>query len=79
MRYRSVLLAVLLFVAGVCAARPLPQEDIPIPLKPWTGWVLHGHENQSCQTYRATRTSGTALGRRVSNKVGVPLFCYLRQ
>ncbi len=30
------------------AAGPIPSERIPDSLKPWVGWVLHGHEQELC-------------------------------
>ncbi|MGX2040500.1 hypothetical protein ACWJKU_10270 [Methylocaldum sp. MU1018] len=38
---------VLLFTI-IALADPLKPESVPDPLKPWTTWVLHGHENRSC-------------------------------
>ncbi len=40
-------LAVLL-AGGRSSAAPLPAERVPEPLRPWTGWVLHGHETARC-------------------------------
>jgi hypothetical protein len=46
---RSALLVfpVLLFTV-IALADPLKPESVPDPLKSWTDWVLHGHENRSC-------------------------------
>ncbi|HYE37778.1 hypothetical protein [Methylocaldum sp.] len=38
----------LLLFTAVALADPLPSDSVPDPLKPWTDWVLHGHENRSC-------------------------------
>ncbi len=44
-----LLAALALPLAGSRAsATPLPAERVPEPLRPWTGWVLHGHETARC-------------------------------
>jgi len=30
------------------SAKPLNPQNVPEPLKPWMGWVLHEHESQTC-------------------------------
>src|SRR2546428_344519 len=30
------------------AAEPLPHEQVPEALRPWTDWVMHGHEEAFC-------------------------------
>ncbi|MGM0643021.1 MAG: hypothetical protein ACQETC_04540 [Thermodesulfobacteriota bacterium] len=41
-----------LFLAVSCfsgaEAGPLPANKVPEPLKPWTGWVLQGHDQTRC-------------------------------
>ncbi len=48
---RTILKSCLL-VAGfftiAASADPLPESEVPVPLKPWIGWVLHGHEDRGC-------------------------------
>ena len=39
-----------LTVAGRAAAEPLALRDVPEPLRPWIGWVLHGQEGELCPT-----------------------------
>jgi hypothetical protein len=34
--------------AAPLAAAPLQAKDVPPPLRPWTSWVLHGHEDAFC-------------------------------
>lgn len=41
------LLALIFFLAPAQAA-PLPERDVPDPLKPWIPWVLHGQAAQFC-------------------------------
>lgn len=43
---RSLLL--LVAAAAPLAAQPLPVEDVPAPLRPWTGWVLDGARERLC-------------------------------
>src|SRR5258708_16207079 len=38
----------LMIVAPAVLAEPLPRERVPEPLRPWTDWVLRGHEDQLC-------------------------------
>ncbi len=43
------LLALLaLLVAQPAAARPLAVDEVPEPLRPWTGWVLFPHADRDC-------------------------------
>ena len=35
-------------VAQPANSAPLRPEEIPEPLRPWTEWVLHGHERERC-------------------------------
>jgi hypothetical protein len=37
-----------LLSAGLSAGAPLQPKDVPEPLRPWTGWVLHDHEGAFC-------------------------------
>jgi hypothetical protein len=39
---------VLAAVAPGARAAPLAPAEVPAPLKPWIGWVLHGHETARC-------------------------------
>ena len=32
------------------ASAPMSPKDVPAPLRPWTSWVLHGHEEAFCPT-----------------------------
>ncbi|MCK5508311.1 MAG: hypothetical protein KAI50_07295 [Desulfobacterales bacterium] len=34
-----------LFYACSVFAEPISKEDVPEPLKPWIGWVLHGEKD----------------------------------
>ncbi len=43
-----LLLALLTATAIPAATGPIPADRIPEPLKPWVGWVLHGHEEELC-------------------------------
>jgi hypothetical protein len=35
-------------VASAVHAERLDREDVPKPLQPWIGWVLHGHDRETC-------------------------------
>ncbi len=37
-----------LITAPVALAEPLTRDRVPEPLRPWTDWVLRGHEDQLC-------------------------------
>ncbi len=39
---------VVLSLCSVAVARPPSKEALPEPLRPWTGWVLHGQEEALC-------------------------------
>ncbi|HEX3409943.1 MAG TPA: hypothetical protein VHS07_06655, partial [Candidatus Binataceae bacterium] len=43
-----IVFVALLMISSVAHADPLPREQVPEPLRPWTDWVLRGHENQLC-------------------------------
>src|SRR5688500_2336518 len=51
---RPALLVVLVMI--LCGARsaradgPIDPKTVPDPLKPWTGWALHGKEDALCPT-----------------------------
>ena len=38
----------LMIVAPRAHAEPLSRDQVPEPLRPWTDWVLRGHEDQLC-------------------------------
>lgn len=42
------LVAAIGFSSGIVVAAPLLPVDVPAPLRPWTPWVLHGHEDAFC-------------------------------
>ncbi|MGH7813303.1 MAG: hypothetical protein ACREQI_04790 [Candidatus Binataceae bacterium] len=46
----QVLIAILslLIAAPAAHAEPLSRDQVPEPLRPWTDWVLRGHEDQLC-------------------------------
>lgn len=45
----SVLVAVMLAASALCArAEPLRRDEVPEPLRPWVGWVLHGAQRSLC-------------------------------
>jgi len=49
MKLRAFLaLMVLLITAPLALAEPLTRDRVPEPLRPWTDWVLRGHEDQLC-------------------------------
>jgi hypothetical protein len=45
---RRLLIAGLMLWAHAAGAQALAPADIPEPLRPWQGWVLHGHEDALC-------------------------------
>jgi hypothetical protein len=49
MKLRALIVFVfLLLVTSTAHAEPLSREQVPEPLRPWTDWVLRGHEDQLC-------------------------------
>jgi hypothetical protein len=48
MPYRPFLLLLLSLIIDAALARPLPPEQVPEPLKPWTEWVLWDQQAQTC-------------------------------
>ncbi|HZR36701.1 MAG TPA: hypothetical protein VFA75_15135 [Nevskia sp.] len=51
MRTRPVfrsLAAGILWIAGSAAAAPMTEAEVPAPLKPWIGWVLHDRDPRGC-------------------------------
>jgi hypothetical protein len=66
----SLLLCVLLFgslfapaapAQPAARAQPLPVRpdlSIPDPLRPWVGWVLHGHEDELCPPLHGVENEG---------------------
>ena len=47
---RVCLLAAGLFLAATSSAAPLPEAQVPAPLKPWIGWALHDQDQRGCPT-----------------------------
>ena len=48
-RFRLVVLVAVLIFAMVVPGHAVLREDaLPPALKPWQGWVLHGHESELC-------------------------------
>ncbi len=45
---RAALLLPLCLFAARALAEPLAPRDAPEPLRPWIGWVMHGHESELC-------------------------------
>src|SRR5918996_3978001 len=45
---RVFLLALCLLISPLLRAAPLAPDQVPEPLKPWIGWVLHGEEERLC-------------------------------
>ena len=43
-----MVLACLLSITAVARGEPLSRNQVPEPLRPWTDWVLRGHEDQFC-------------------------------
>ena len=44
-----VILGLVVRLAAASAwAQPLPESEVPDPLKPWVDWVLRGHERERC-------------------------------
>ena len=57
MRHARTLLATILTAGALsAAAAPLKREEIPVPLQGWIGWVLHGHETETCTFYHGQGT-----------------------
>lgn len=51
MTHRPVVALVVVFALAPLApahADPLAPSQVPAPLKPWVGWVLHGHDGDAC-------------------------------
>jgi hypothetical protein len=53
---RKHLLLVTLLGVGQVLAQPLDPKDVPDPLKPWTQWVLRGHEGGLCPALARAET-----------------------
>src|ERR1041385_8179759 len=47
-KFGSSLLAAMSLWASASLASPLAESDVPAPLKPWIGWVLHDHDERRC-------------------------------
>ncbi|GAA3550104.1 hypothetical protein [Zobellella aerophila] len=45
---RIATLILLMLILAPAGAQPLPPEQVPTPLQPWIGWVLHGEEQRHC-------------------------------
>ncbi|NNN05161.1 MAG: hypothetical protein HKL90_04600 [Elusimicrobia bacterium] len=58
MRHARIgILTILTAVAPLCAsAAALKREEVPAPLQGWIGWVLHGHEAETCTFYQGKWT-----------------------
>src|ERR1700719_3753515 len=48
MKQLFVVVFSLLVSAPMTLAEPLSRDQVPEPLRPWTDWVLRGHEDQLC-------------------------------
>lgn len=49
MKVRMFIIILCMLVGGAAArAEPLSLDAVPEPLRPWTDWVLRGHEDQLC-------------------------------
>ena len=48
MKQLFVVVFCLLVSAPMTLAEPLSRDQVPEPLRPWTDWVLRGHEDQLC-------------------------------
>src|SRR5689334_3908884 len=46
--WHAAVVAVVLATSGIASAAPLERKDVPDPLKPWIGWLLHGQEGRFC-------------------------------
>jgi hypothetical protein len=44
-------LLALLLAAHAAAAGPLPRDQVPAPLQPWTDWALRGQEGALCSPF----------------------------
>ena len=47
-RQALIVFVCLMIVAPAVHAEPLSHDQVPEPLRPWTDWVLRGHEDQLC-------------------------------
>ena len=47
-RFISGLIVLLCATSLFATAKPLPQQKVPDPLRPWIDWVLHGEEEKNC-------------------------------
>ncbi|MCR3961342.1 hypothetical protein NUK42_21735, partial [Aeromonas veronii] len=46
-RLVALMLMSMMASTSLCAA-PLPDEQVPAPLKPWIGWSLGGLDQRAC-------------------------------
>jgi len=44
--------SILLAARTIASADPIPKEKIPEALRPWTDWVLLGHEEERCTFFQ---------------------------
>jgi hypothetical protein len=51
----------LLSLTSFAHAKPLSSEQVPEPLKPWTAWVLNGHEERLCPSLPSESESGICV------------------
>ncbi|HEX3130679.1 MAG TPA: hypothetical protein VH394_25295, partial [Thermoanaerobaculia bacterium] len=50
---RRLILPVLFVLSQAALAGPIPRERIPESLRPWSDWVLRGHEAELCTPFLA--------------------------
>ncbi len=70
MAVRTVSLLWLLLLTGVAGAEPLSRDQIPEPLRPWTEWVLRGHEDELCPFLQGGEERRCAWPSRLAIEIG---------
>ncbi|MFO7750981.1 MAG: hypothetical protein R6V54_12905, partial [Desulfobacteraceae bacterium] len=45
---KSVLVLLVILLSSTASSAPLPEQEVPAPLKSWIKWVLHGEEKKEC-------------------------------
>src|SRR5262245_40370881 len=45
---QTLILSALMFLACAAGADPLPESEVPAPLRTWIPWVLHDADDRAC-------------------------------
>src|SRR5215510_5618241 len=63
--------ALLLLAPLVADAEPIPEGDVPLPLRSWIPWVLHDKDNRACPySYNEDKTRHCVWPGRLNLELG---------